>query len=388
MPSPAESAAPPAVDWAARRRGPVGLVAPGRYTAGSVTVSRRAVDGDLAVTLPAPSAQTPHFRVHQLPAGVVVQHDLHPGEIDNDLATHITAELFGRGPFRAAEDFEHCLVGLVVTSAEDPLEAWLRFYRNTLRRLRPGSPTIGPGAIADFADIYATAAALQSGSSALDVGCCFGFLAIRLAETWPFPSVTGLDHVAGTVRLLRDVLARLGPEVPPEPRIRPVCADATALPFPDASHDTAYAVHLLEHLEPAQTAMAVRELLRVARRRVVLAVPLENEPDAAFGHRQTFTVARLVELGAAMGYPYTCFDQFGGWLVLDIPPNPPVPVPAGRPRRKETAMTEPNQDRPDGGGAEVEGAQSQSKQNPDLAGAAREVAEGTDEGGAPTPGGG
>src|SRR5450759_3255173 len=102
MPSPAESAAPPAVDWAARRRGPVGLVAPGRYTAGGVTVSRRAVDGDLAVTLPAPSVQTPHFRVHQLPAGVVVQHDLHPGEIDNDLATHITAELFGRGPFRAA----------------------------------------------------------------------------------------------------------------------------------------------------------------------------------------------------------------------------------------------------------------------------------------------
>ena len=388
MPSPAESAAPPAVDWAARRRGPVGLVAPGRYTAGGVTVSRRAVDGDLAVTLPAPSVQTPHFRVHQLPAGVVVQHDLHPGEIDNDLATHITAELFGRGPFRAAEDFEHCLVGLVVTSAEDPLEAWLRFYRNTLRRLRLGSPTIGPGAIADFADIYATAAALQSGSSALDVGCCFGFLAIRLAETWPFPSVTGLDRVAGTVRLLRDVLARLGPEVRPERRIRPVCADATALPFPDASHDTAYAVHLLEHLEPAQTAMAVRELLRVARRRVVLAVPLENEPDAAFGHRQTFTVARLVELGTAMGYPYTCFEEFGGWLVLDIPPKPPAPVPAGRPRRKETAMTEPNQDRPDGGAAEVEGAQSQSKQNPDLAGAAREVAEGTDEGGAPTPGGG
>ena len=51
-------------------------------------------------------------------------------------------------------------------------------------------------------------------------------------------------------------------------------------------------------------------------------------------------------------------------------------------------MTEPNQDRPDGGAAEVEGAQSQSKQNPDLAGAAREVAEGADEGGAPTPGGG
>src|SRR5450759_1042485 len=275
MPSPAESAAPPAVDWAARRRGPVGLVAPGRYTAGGVTVSRRAVDGDLAVTLPAPSVQTPHFRVHQLPAGVVVQHDLHPGEIDNDLATHITAELFGRGPFRAAEDFEHCLVGLVVTSAEDPLEAWLRFYRNTLRRLRPGSPTIGPGAIADFADIYATAAALQSGSSALDVGCCFGFLAIRLAETWPFPSVTGLDRVAGTVRLLRDVLARLGPEVPPEPRIRPVCADATALPFPDASHDTAYAVHLLEHLEPAQTAMAVCAGSRCSRRWTAYAVSCE-----------------------------------------------------------------------------------------------------------------
>src|SRR5664280_881013 len=112
MPSPAESAGPPAVDWAARRRG---LVAPGRYTAGGVTVSRRAVDGDLAVTLPAPSAQTPHFRVHRLPAGVVVQHDLHPGEIDNDLATHITAELFGRGPFRAAEDFEHCLVAVSYT---------------------------------------------------------------------------------------------------------------------------------------------------------------------------------------------------------------------------------------------------------------------------------
>jgi hypothetical protein len=60
----------------------------------------------------------------------------------------------------------------------------------------------------------------------------------------------------------------------------------------------------------------LREALRLARRRVVVAVPFEHEPTAAFGHVRTFDRRALIGLGHRLGRPFTVHDHHGGWLVL------------------------------------------------------------------------
>ena len=72
------------------------------------------------------------------------------------------------------------------------------------------------------------------------------------------------------------------------------------LPFPRESFDTVTALHLLEHLPPRLTAAALAGLCRVARRRVVLAVPLEQRPDPVYGHLQAFDLHRLAACGQAL----------------------------------------------------------------------------------------
>ncbi|HEY8584406.1 MAG TPA: class I SAM-dependent methyltransferase [Capillimicrobium sp.] len=60
---------------------------------------------------------------------------------------------------------------------------------------------------------------------------------------------------------------------PPGTRADRVVGDIRALPFADRSFDVVVAVDVLEHLDPADRAAAVRELGRVARRRVIVAAP-------------------------------------------------------------------------------------------------------------------
>ncbi len=45
--------------------------------------------------------------------------------------------------------------------------------------------------------------------------------------------------------------------------------------------------------------------------------PLEEQPDARFGHRQVFDQARLSAIGAQLDGEYRYFEHHGGWLVVD-----------------------------------------------------------------------
>jgi hypothetical protein len=67
-------------------------------------------------------------------------------------------------------------------------------------------------------------------------------------------------------------------------------------PLP-ARFDVVTALHLLEHLEPAQTEQAVANLWRLTARRLIVAVPLETVPDPRYGHRQVFDRDRLLAMG-------------------------------------------------------------------------------------------
>jgi len=259
------------------------------------------------------SIQTPHFLI----ANGRVRPRVSDG-ISNELAEHIAAELVPLGLVPDGQAFERIFVDAVLSARPDPERAWTEFYGNTMRMLRRADRA-GTGSVATFARIYDRALSLVRGATALDVGCCFGFLPLLAAERNPRLKVIGTDLVPATAALAAR-MSRAGGG-----RARFAAADLLALPARDQAVDTVLAVHVLEHLPAGATVSALAQLRRVARHRVVAAVPLEARPDPAFGHRQAFDLPRLARLGAdADGWSHTVYAADGGWLVLDRAAHSPI----------------------------------------------------------------
>jgi SAM-dependent methyltransferase len=99
--------------------------------------------------------------------------------------------------------------------------------------------------------------------SILDAGCGEGEL-LRRGVLGGNRSVVSLDRSF-------EVLRPRPPEPGPQPPL--VCGSVLQLPFARGSFDAVLCLEVLEHLE--DPAAAVRELLRVARKAVVLSVPYE-----------------------------------------------------------------------------------------------------------------
>lgn len=227
--------------------------------------------------------------------------------LDNDLAGWLDRVLIRPG-LMPASSFEAAFVAIVEASAPDPMDAWTAFYRNTINGLTRGGTDPG-GTISEFAPVHERAVSLVRGEDVLELGSCFGFLALRLARSGF--RVTALDLVPGTMRLLTGVAARLGVTV------RAVAGDVTAVPLADGCADTVLAVHLLEHLPAGSGATALAEMVRLARRRVVVAVPYEEEPNPTWGHVRRFDSRALADLGDTTGLRYQVHEHHGGWLVLE-----------------------------------------------------------------------
>lgn len=256
--------------------------------------------------------RTEHFDVHSDGDLLHVRHRVPPGLVDDDLAGLLADELFGPGWLRGPELFERIFTGTVRSSRDGVIDSWELFYRNTLARIEEyvdGPGTGGHGTIADYAPVYARVERLLAPGSVLELGCCFGFLSLRIAASGR--RTTASDLSAGTVRLLAEVAPRLG--VP----LTTVAADAGHFPGPDRSADTVLAIHLLEHLDAEHGARVLAEAVRVAARRVVVAVPLEDEADETWGHVRTISLDDLTEWGRATGLPFEVSEHHGGWLVID-----------------------------------------------------------------------
>jgi SAM-dependent methyltransferase len=259
------------------------------------------------------SIQTPHFLIAD---GRVRPRA--PYGISNELADHIAAELVPLGLVPDGRAFERIFVDAVLSARPDPERAWADFYGNTLRKLRRADPA-GTGSVAAFARIYERTLSLVRGTTVLDVGCCFGFLPLLAAERDPRLRVVGTDLVPAAAALAGRICRARGG------RARFAAADLLALPAGDQAVDTVLAVHVLEHLPASATARALAQLRRVARHRVIVAVPLEEVPDPAFGHLQAFGLPRLARLGAgAPGWSHSVCAADGGWLVLDRAAHSPI----------------------------------------------------------------
>ena len=272
-----------------------------------------------------PSIKTPHFLIHD----GRIRPRFGGGGISNELAGHIAAELAPLGLVPDGPAFERVFVETVLAADPDPTQAWNLFYRNTLRRLRCPGPG-GAGSVATFARIYEHVMSLIRGTTVLDVGSCFGFLPLLAADRDPRLRVLGTDLVPSAVALAgRISRAQVS-------RARFAAADLLALPVADKAVDTVLAVHVLEHLPTEVSALALAQLRRVARHRVVVAVPLEEAPDPTFGHVQAFDLPRLARIGASAhtpdspGWSQAVYAADGGWLVLDRRPRQP-PAPAALP---------------------------------------------------------
>ncbi len=293
---------------------PLAPLADGQYRDELVTVVTGAVD------LPATDVKvacTSNFELWRRGWQLVVRHRVPNSRIDDSLTTVINDELFVPGWVSGNSVFESIFTGVVVTSRPDPLDAWVLFYTNTMRRYDTATDHCGaePAAqreLSGFIDIHRQVDGLvPRRASVLELGACFGFLSLFLARL-PTRSVIASDVSAGTVRLLSAVADRL------HVAVGTLVADAARIPRPDGSVDVVLLIHLLEHLEPRHGQQAVAEALRVAATRVIIAVPYELEATAAYGHVRTINEEDLRGMGErAAGWDFTVQEKNGGWLVLD-----------------------------------------------------------------------
>lgn len=308
---------PPAAGSA--RIDPLAPAHPGRWENGPVVVCHRdraAVPVRL-VEARTPELVTDHFEVHRPGGRLLVLHSFRPDELDDDVSTVVAAEL--GAVVDSAPLFERVVTGIVRSTVGDPLTAWSTFYANSLAVLRhPGTaPVAGPpeASLAGFAPVHARALDEVVGTTVADLGSCFGFLPLLMTERGL--DVVATDHTVGTMTLLAAV-ARGGAVPAARDRLRTLACDARAVPLADDSVDTVTAIHLLEHLPASESAAILDEAVRVARRRVVVAVPYEEVPDPVYGHLRRFTADDLVGLGERSGVPYSVDDDHGGWLVLRL----------------------------------------------------------------------
>ncbi len=240
-----------------------------------------------------------------------VRHGWRAGELDDEIAGPLATVL---GPLTDDHEvFGRAFSGIVLTSRPDATVAWDAFYRASLARLhrRPGQR--------GYSEVYRHALDLLPVTTVADLGCGFGFLALHLAARGA--AVTACDVTPGATGLLRRMAGLLGLPLDVvtgdagSGRLGPVPADAVAL------------LHVLEHVDEAAAAALISAATRIARHRVVVAVPYETTAAALFGHVRTIGAHQLDRLGAGSGWDYRVHEYRGGWLVLDRPAvsrRPPV----------------------------------------------------------------
>ena len=236
---------------------------------------------------------------------LVIAHRLSLDTISDDTVVAAVLRLVDAGVLRGQPAFEHAVVELICSVTTDEMTAWAAFYDNSIHELRSGT--------AAFAPVHHRARGLVRGHTVLEVGSCFGFFALQCAQDGH--RVTACDISGGAVELLASAARRRDLDV------TAIRADATDLPLANDAVDTVTLIHLLEHLDEHSVDAAIAEALRVARLRVVIAVPFEEHPSEHFGHLLQLTTDDLRRWARRAGQPDAEIAvDHGGWLTLSAAP--------------------------------------------------------------------
>jgi len=132
------------------------------------------------------------------------------------------------------------------------------------------------------------------GTTVLDIGARDGHFSKLLTEV--FETVTALDLQLPSFE---------------QPRVIPVEGNVTHLPFSEGSFDCVFCTEVLEHVRDLRSACS--EIIRVAKRHIVIGVPFEQDLrigrttcqscrgiNPPWGHVNSFTEERLVRLFAGL----------------------------------------------------------------------------------------
>ncbi len=193
------------------------------------------------------------------------------------------------------------MTGIVGTAYPgDVQNAWKYFGANTLLHLlafvSTATPDISPdyGTLEFSATLYQRVLELCAGKRFLDAACNGGFFALLLAKRRPFvQEVVGVD-IDGEVFRGSEELARMWNLS----MVRFLQADLLSDEIETLGQfDTVTALHVLEHFTEANMYVVLDHLLRVTKHHLILAVPYENTPTAAYDHLQCFSHAKLEHVG-------------------------------------------------------------------------------------------
>jgi SAM-dependent methyltransferase len=103
--------------------------------------------------------------------------------------------------------------------------------------------------------------------SVLDVGCGAGVVTTELMNR--FPCVAGLDFALEPLRQVREGITHT------------IAGNACGLPFGNKTFDALVATELIEHLSGSARRQALSEMMRVARKYILITVPYREVLEAA-----------------------------------------------------------------------------------------------------------
>lgn len=256
-------------------------------------------------------SETEHFTIckHHTTDQAILLHLFRQEEANADLICFIENELPSSGIIPSMHEFGATLFAVLASmypAPRDQQAIWLHFCLNSLNSLRDSiahplkSVSVQVSYIAPFAAIYRRIFELVSGRSLLDVGCSFGFFPVLMAERDQSMHIVGSDVSLDAISFSTTLAAATEVQSTTFHQI-----DVLSHDFPKLGHfDTVTAIHLLEHLSEEDTQTALDHLLQTAKKRLLIAVPYEQQAQALYGHHQTFTPEKL--------------HQWGKWCVVRL----------------------------------------------------------------------
>lgn len=138
------------------------------------------------------------------------------------------------------------------------------------------------------------------GPTVLDAGCGRGFLAERLNQS--FDRVVGCDIV-------------LDEDLPDPPGLEFLQGSVEDLPFADDEFDTVVCTHTLEHVQRID--LALKELRRVAKRRLIVVVPRERPYRFSFNLHLHFFPYSWNWHAVAGFVPGSQLRDLGDWVYVE-----------------------------------------------------------------------
>jgi len=245
-------------------------------------------------------SETEHFTICQQPSTnkLILMHLFKQEEANADLICFIEDELPTTNIIPSSREFGATLFAILASMYPAPRNQqaiWLNFCLNSLNSLRKqiAQPPLSEHAqvsyIGPFAAIYRRVFEIISGQSLLDVGCSFGFLPVLMSERAHNMHISACDISADAISF-STMLANAT-------KVQNITFSQKDVLSEDflklGTFDTVTAIHLLEHLTEEDTPTAVDHLLHVTKKRLLIAVPYEEQAQKVYGHYQVFTPEKV-----------------------------------------------------------------------------------------------